>query len=583
MQDDLPYPFDIYMKVFQGDHLHFGYWPQGVDATLEQAQENLFELILRHIPSSPARILDVGCGLGESACRLAGMGHEVSALAPSGSLIELARRKYSHENLRFVHSGFLEYAGEYAEKKFFDILLFQESLQYLSPLDRVFSLCRKLLTPKGRIVLCDETLNDPDLREMTAVHPLKEIKASLLENGFCIKKIADIGKNVSPTCDRIISRLEQKRKELEKYDQQGYEDLLAGWRNQKKWYAGSQFSYTVMNVYKDMFFLKPYQEGDEERIVPLFNEVFNAQRRIKHWTWKYENNPCGRGVAALAVDSSSNIAGHLSAYPVRFFSLIPGSESFVALQAGDVMTSRACRNIGLGPTSILSRVNDYFSDRLCSGRYPFFYGFNTGNMRKYSERYLGYEYIDPVPFYTLQRCTDFEPGWKRWSRRFFERVNLKKINQPDAELDVFFDSVAADYEMIAVRDQRYLQWRYFDSPDSVYCMYGLYFAGRLSGWAVFKENGDELIMGDFLFGKQSINRLGYLLEHVFRAHPEAGYISAWCSPNPQWCSQGLLNAGFQPGKQPDNLAPCFNIFDSTFSIDFFQRGFYYTMGDSDLF
>lgn len=584
MPNNLPYPFDFYRLIFKEDYLHFGYWSDSPEITLEQAQENLFKLIIKHIPNKSLKILDVGCGLGNSSFRLAQMGHEVVGIAPSSPLIELAFLKYRSKNLTFINCGFLEYADRIKDENLrFDILLFQESLQYLRPLDRVFAVSREILKHKGRIVLCDEILNDTRIKEMTAVHPLKDIKSALLENGFCIKKIADIGKNVSPTCDQIISRLKKNSEHLAERDEGGYVNLLEGWKNQRDWYQSSQFSYIVMNIFKDDIYLKACEEGDEKDILPLFNEVFQKNRTLDHWNWKYGNNPCGCGVAAVAVDFSGNIAGHLSAYPVSFFSRFSDSGSFVALQAGDVMTLKSFRNIGIGTTSILSRINDYFSNKFCIDRYPFFYGFNTGNMRKFAERYLGYEYIDIVPFYTLSRYPLIQSGIRRLKRLFLEKIRIKEINTPDSDLDNFFEKTCLDYGMITIRDHKYLKWRYFEHPDNRYFMYGMYFRGRLSGWAVFRKKGTMMIMGDFMFEKLIVNKIRLLLESVFEDHPEVTEISAWCSHSPQWCGHGLLSAGFQLGNQPDNLAPCFNIFDKAFTKNFFQDNFYYTMGDSDLF
>jgi SAM-dependent methyltransferase len=50
------------------------------------------ELLKRHLPSPPAKVLDVGGGSGPYACRLAGQGYEVTLLDPVPLHVEQARR-----------------------------------------------------------------------------------------------------------------------------------------------------------------------------------------------------------------------------------------------------------------------------------------------------------------------------------------------------------------------------------------------------------------------------------------------------------------------------------------------------------
>ena len=60
-------------------------------------------------------------------------------------------------------------------------------------------------------------------------------------------------------------------------------------------------------------------------------------------------------------------------------------------------------------------------------------------------------------------------------------------------------------------------------------------------------------------------------------------IEAWFSPAPLWWVDILGQMGFAAEPEPDQLAPAYTIFDRNFSVDFFEKNHYYTMGDSDLF
>lgn len=51
------------------------------------------------------RVLDVGCGTGELACRLAASGLDVIGLDPAEASLEVARRKPRAELVRWIHGG----------------------------------------------------------------------------------------------------------------------------------------------------------------------------------------------------------------------------------------------------------------------------------------------------------------------------------------------------------------------------------------------------------------------------------------------------------------------------------------------
>lgn len=54
-------------------------------------QERTRELILRHLPDAPARVIDVGGGAGAYACWLASLGYEVHLIDPVPGHVEQAR------------------------------------------------------------------------------------------------------------------------------------------------------------------------------------------------------------------------------------------------------------------------------------------------------------------------------------------------------------------------------------------------------------------------------------------------------------------------------------------------------------
>ena len=75
----------------------------------------------------------------------------------------------------------------------------------------------------------------------------------------------------------------------------------------------------------------------------------------------------------------------------------------------------------------------------------------------------------------------------------------------------------------------------------------------------------------------------FLAESVHRFFHGIRRIEGWFAPVPEWWTACLQTHGFRQTEEPQQLAPCFKIFDDTFSGQYFADHLYYTMGDSDLF
>jgi len=205
----LPQPFGFYHILTDTDDLHFGYWPEDRPGIpFSQAQQALTDLLFGLFPQPPAHILDVGCGLGATAGDLSARGYEVVAIAPSQELIAFAEQH--HPGPRYLPCGFLEDNQLLNSPQYYDLVLFQESLQYFPQLVPVFQKAKRLLAAQGRMVLCDEVSYSPRTRDKSAVHSAGEIERCLGETGFCIRRHKRIGPQVIQTCREILKLFEKK-------------------------------------------------------------------------------------------------------------------------------------------------------------------------------------------------------------------------------------------------------------------------------------------------------------------------------------------------------------------------------------
>jgi SAM-dependent methyltransferase len=588
----LPEPFNFYSFLVSAGHLHFGYWSDDYpDASLEEAQKKMFVQLLAFFPRPPASVLDVGCGLGVSAHSLSRQGYEVTGIAPSSALIDHAAECFGDECTTFQVADFLGDADAPFMEQSYDVIFFQESLQYLPFLDVVFQRCRALLNSKGIIIIGDEIRYDDSLKDQTAVHSHREVLLALHENGFRLTQHRQIGSQVKKTCGQVIDAFTRDFDHIvsavgrpDAADRLHY--FLEGWKSQQEWYAAGRMGYELFVARKDPVFIRFYREGDEEQILPMFNRIFFQQRTLEHWRWKYRDNPFGSHKIVVAVDGEGSLAGHFAAYPVPYHSPASLDAADLVFHGGDTMTNPEFRHLGRGKTSVLSRMFSYFYPKFCEGNIPYIYGYNTATIRKLGERYLGYEYTSPVSLYALnveqKRVSCTATGGLR---KLFSGFSVVRVAGVGEAYDHFFERVGDEYQSLVKRSALYLQWRYFDCPDTDYHVFAVKKRGKLVGWAVFKPQGQTLVWGDALFDQpfaavaapMLINKaLKFFSRDITR-------IEAWFSPAPSWWAAILDRMGFVPEPEPNNLAPAYKIFDRNFSVDFFEKHHYYTMGDSDLF
>ncbi|MBN2456371.1 MAG: methyltransferase domain-containing protein [Sedimentisphaerales bacterium] len=137
---------------FNIDHLHYGYWANGLEANMANfplAQEKYTDFLLGHIPADLKTILDVGCGTGKNAKRLTEMGYKVDCVSPSHYLAERTREILWEGNEVFE----CEYEQLETTKRY-DCVFFSESFQYVH-LVKGIEQSVNLLNEGGYLLICD--------------------------------------------------------------------------------------------------------------------------------------------------------------------------------------------------------------------------------------------------------------------------------------------------------------------------------------------------------------------------------------------------------------------------------------------
>ena len=511
-------------------------------------------------------------------------------------VIEYAIQRYGAGGAYFrVLDFFDEEVSIFAEETY-DVLFFQESLQYLRPLNEVMRKARRLLRDEGLLIIADQVCYDGKLKSESAVHMSRDIYAALSESGFRITEDQKIGREVVPTCEWAVDRLTELFDDLVSAVNDAIaEDNLLSFLNklkkQKTWHESGRFGYEIFVGKKDPFFTRAYLEGDEHEILALFNEVFKTDRSLDHWYWKFRDNPYGSHRICVGISGEGEIVSQYAGYPVLFCSTIENDttpEYFLTVHIGDTFTLPKVRRIGLGKTGLIARTTSHYVAKFLEGFVPFGFGFNTATIKKLGARYLGYKFGDSVVLWRK----DLSAGpFKR--PRFFERIfsgfRVEEILSVDDEWDDFFGRVCPAYEFLLKRDATYLKWRYLECPDKDYRIFAVRKQGALVGWSVFTPKDSALIWGDALFDSRCLESVSYMLSYTLEAYfADAETIEAWFSRNPEWWSNYLKSIGFGASPEPDGLTLCYRTFWNDMMNEHsvtekLTAHFYYTWGDSDLF
>lgn len=328
-----------------------------------------------------------------------------------------------------------------------------------------------------------------------------------------------------------------------------------------------------------------YRLGDEYNILEMFNEVFNQNRNIDHWYWKYRDNPYGRYYFSLTVSTDGILAAHYGGYPVKITYSPPkgNCSEFKTLQIGDKMSRPCFRSVGFRNQGVLAKAFFHFRDNF--GRsVPFGYGFGTHHSLRLGILLFDYMKVEKVPF----RKMPFLLPEKNFRSRMFSSISsikVEEVSYVDKRWTDFFYKVAPYYVCLITRDAEYLDWRYLKHPDCQYLLLVLRKRKTILGWAVFSRDKEVINWVDGLIYPQYGHYARYILDYLKR-HPiakEASYIHCWFPSRPDWWDNILIELGFFHAQEPNDLHLSGPIFTKSNSERFLRSNFYYTMGDSDLF
>lgn len=487
----LSFPLNVYahgllLEEGRAEYLHYGLHTRP-GCPFTEAQQHSSDLMLSRLPPVPCRILEVGAGLGTTLDRLAGMGYEIHGITPDASQIRYIRARLG--DAAPVSCVSLEsFAGDGVSC---DLMLFQESGQYVDPLD-IFNRALDLLSPTGELLLIDEFALQRTQPGHEGLHLLRDFIAQAERFGFELLEDMDLSAQAAPTLDYILGVTSRHRAGLMAdlgVSGAQLDDLDRSNRAYRDKYADGRFGYRLLHFRRTaqspsrLRCLDARHCGDFGR---LFEHAFGHPLSERMWHWKYGE---GRGTGIGIWHQDGELLAHYGG-TTRDILLFGKPET--AFQACDLMVANAARAF-LSHRSPLFMVAATFLERELGFGKRHLLGIGFPNAKAYRA---------PVRLglYTGSLGRIKRVDWPARKHLPSLLAKVREFDARDAALPVKVDecwSAMADSlgtYIVGVRDGAYVLRRYVSHPVKQYRFFVVSrrFTGRSMGVLVLHrdEAGD---------------------------------------------------------------------------------------------
>ncbi len=359
----------------------------------------------------------------------------------------------------------------------------------------------------------------------------------------------------------------------------------------------------------DTVLMRTYREGDEEEINHHFNQVFNKQRTLDEWRWKFKDHPLSEINLISLAEVNGKIVGHYASHPWQ--AKYKGRD----LKLSSVVDNYVLPEFRGGFKGVQWEIFKQVCELNKAAGISYGIGFPNREHYVIGKRVLKYNDFGTIPVLfkrlswrlAIQSRFPWLPHMILDAICFFPRFfhkqaleiggairaessQVREVDSFDERFDAFWDKIGAQYQIVGVRNQEYLEWRY-RKPGANYKILVSEINGELVGYlvlSVVEEEGERIgNIVDFL-ADERVETGSTLIKHAllrFLAE-RVDYVRCWMTEDKQ-VYRTLGRYGFirRGDKQP--VKGVFLIFDETLDPDFEFigdiRNWYITMGDSDAF
>lgn len=240
------------------------------------------------------------------------------------------------------------------------------------------------------------------------------------------------------------------------------------------------------------WYVRPFEPGDEDGLLALYERAFKRPRDRSHWRWKLLGRKAAFNllwVAAIRGSSdgpNERIVGHYGGIPIQ---LKLGHQTFEAVHAVEAMTDPEFRRKGMltalgssahstwaedGQLVVTGLPNDQWGTRNRALGYLPVYPLSWLRFPLHMERALAKRESLPI----AARTAGYLPaliGSALWrtlgllgNRMRGGSVTVKLVQDDSTIFDALWDYASGGWTNVQVRDTAWVQWRYLRAAPSPY-------------------------------------------------------------------------------------------------------------------
>ena len=513
------FPLNVYSHILYKDYgnlkyLHYGLFEQD-NQDAQSAQQRASDLLFSHLPPSPCRILEVGTGLGTTLSKLVLKGYDVTGITPDENQIRYAKKSHG-ESLPV----FCERLEDFSDTRKFDLILFQESAQYIDSVD-LFEATSQLLASDGKILIMDEFALQRTENHKENLHYLEHVLRLAERAGFVLETRIDLSRQATPTLDWLIDAVSRHAKTLHNelaVSPETLEELEASNKIYRDKYTNGQFGYFLLSfkrISQPKYKIGRVLSDSSHEMRALFSEVFHHEMTNAHWQWKYGD---GRG-AEIGIwrASDDKLVAH---YGGTSRNILLFGQHACAFQACDLMVSSKERGSFSRKGPVFLATATFLEHELGYGA-PHLLGVGFPNDRAYRLPKLLGLYTEGLGIIQELTWSAKNPGSSLfWSVRESSMATQQEMDLANA----CWASMTPDLSnhIVGIRDATYLIHRYINHPDKQYRIFVVRrrFGFHLAGLFVIRIESPERC--ELLDVIGPIAKIPLLIHHARRVARGAG-------------------------------------------------------------
>lgn len=310
-------------------------------------------------------------------------------------------------------------------------------------------------------------------------------------------------------------------------------------------------SSAVKEILPKHWITRSYRQGDEHEILDLWRRVFQQERSLDHWYWKFKNNPYLGAHAALAcTNDEGKIVGHYSGIPIK---LNFKGDPVQVCQCSDLVIDPDFRGQGMFLETARYSHNEFRESGarmvfafLSPTSYPGHLRYLNWKPITHLDHYwhrlnLFYSQRRSFPWLIFSRIINLFYNTILQSKLFLERFRLKhfSINMvfhlsdnltfhhsktvPDG-YDELWQAIKP-YEILSMwKDSEYFKWRYEQNPDREFNYFYLVKDDAIMGIAVVNaEVGGYVTICELLVRHRNVINARLLINRILSTYSGGEY------------------------------------------------------------